>query len=171
MVDGLMVKFNWGVMDMRKCAKEIMNWHKKGSYTVEASFLMVIIIILLTAVIYLGFYLHDRAYLQNAAYETALIGSLNQKEADTLAKAEEKKTEFLNGRLMGTKNISGVVEISQQKISVRFQGEFPIPGFIIWYFSGNKLPIQTEISLNLKDPKSTVNKIHGIDKLRKGVAE
>lgn len=130
---------------------------------------MIIIITLLTALIYLGFFLHDLAYLQNAAYETALAGSLNQKEDDLQARVEEKKNEFLDGRLIGTKKISGSADAGNQKITVRFEGEFSVPGLIMGYFYKNKLPIRAEISLLLKDPKSTVNKIHGIKKLKEQV--
>jgi len=160
---------NEKVMNMEKCMIRLLNWHKKGSYTVEASLLMVIIITLLTAVIYLGFFLHDRAYLQNAAYETALVACLNLKEDNLPAKVEDKKKEFLNGRLLGSKNVEGSAAISNHKITVYFQGEFPVPGLVMWYFCRNKLPIQAKISLSIKDPKSTVNKIHGIESLKKQV--
>ena len=41
---------------------------QKGSYTVEAALLMGILLSVLVSVIYLGFWYHDRNFLQNAAY-------------------------------------------------------------------------------------------------------
>lgn len=46
---------------------------KKGSYTVEAAMLMSILIPVFIGIIYLGFYLHDKALLEGAALETVLL--------------------------------------------------------------------------------------------------
>lgn len=140
-------------------------WNKKGSYTLEASLLMVIIITLLTAVIYLGFFLHDQAYLQNAAYETALIGILNKNEENMLSVVEKKKEQVLDGRLMGTKAVRGTVEVHDQEIQVQFQGIFSFPGMVDLFFDKQKLEIDKGVCLSLQDPKRTVNKIRGVSNL------
>ena len=49
---------------------------QKGSYTVEAALLMGILLSVLVSVIYLGFWYHDRNFLQNAAYEAVCTASL-----------------------------------------------------------------------------------------------
>ena len=53
---------------------------KKGSYTLEASVLMGIILSVLVAVIYLGFWYHDKSFLQSAAYEAVCVAGLKQEE-------------------------------------------------------------------------------------------
>ena len=40
---------------------------EKGSFTVEISLIMSLLIPLLMCLIYLGFYMHDRAFLEGAA--------------------------------------------------------------------------------------------------------
>ena len=45
---------------------------QKGSYTIEAALLMGILLSVLIAVIYIGFWYHDKDFLQSAAYETEI---------------------------------------------------------------------------------------------------
>lgn len=60
---------------------------KKASFTIEAALLMTCLIPLLTALIYLGFFLHDRAYMQGEAYEQAVQAELQgEKKAVSLKK-------------------------------------------------------------------------------------
>ena len=49
---------------------------KKGSMTVEASFLMSLILLVLMGTIYLFFFVHNRAWLTAAAYEAAVSGAM-----------------------------------------------------------------------------------------------
>ena len=62
----------------------------KGSFTVEASLLMAILIPLLVGMMYLGFYLHNRAFLPGAACELAQIGLLYDREEDALRAMKSK---------------------------------------------------------------------------------
>lgn len=45
---------------------------KKGSFTVEAALLMPVIFLVLMGLLYLNFYVHNRAWLTAAAYEAAV---------------------------------------------------------------------------------------------------
>lgn len=49
---------------------------KKGSFTIEAALLMPLVLMILIGVLYLDFFVHDRAYLTAAAYEAAVSGSM-----------------------------------------------------------------------------------------------
>ena len=49
---------------------------EKGSFTVEISLIMSLLSPLLMCLIYLGFYMHDRAFLEGAALEAACTASL-----------------------------------------------------------------------------------------------
>ena len=46
---------------------------KKGSFTIEAALLMPLVLMILIGVLYLDFFVHDRAYLTAAAYEAAAV--------------------------------------------------------------------------------------------------
>lgn len=54
----------------------------KGSMTVEMSFLMPLILLLLMSSILAIFYFHDKNILAGAAYETAVVGSTKMREKE-----------------------------------------------------------------------------------------
>ena len=49
-----------------------------GSFTVEAALLMTVLIPLLTALIYLGFYQHDKVWIANKTKTEAMEAALDQ---------------------------------------------------------------------------------------------
>ena len=68
---------------------------KKGSFTVETACVMPLILLVLFGTIYLSFFVHNRAWLTAAAYESALSGSMegNKKNGqvyETAKKCREK---------------------------------------------------------------------------------
>ena len=140
----------------------------KGSYTVEASLLMVIILPILTGLLYLGFYLHDSAVLQNAAYETAVCGSLFQEEEEQKSIVESKKQEMISRCLIRGSSISGRVEIGETAITVSYQGKFAVPGLVMRFFAGNQLKLEAKSRMLLVQPRKTITRIQGIEKIMKG---
>ena len=62
----------------------------KGSMTVEMSFLMPIILLLIMSSILASFYFHDKNILAGAAYETAVAGSTKMREKDKVTEGELK---------------------------------------------------------------------------------
>ena len=48
---------------------------KKGSFTIEAACVMSLVLLVLMGVLYLSFFVHNRAWLTAAACESALTGS------------------------------------------------------------------------------------------------
>ena len=60
----------------------------KGSMTVEMSFLMPIILLLLMNSILAAFYFHDKNILAGAAYETSVIGSTKIRKKDKVTAGE-----------------------------------------------------------------------------------
>ena len=63
---------------------------KKGSFTIEAALLMPLVLMILIGVLYLDFFVHDRAYLTAAAYEAAVSGSMEgyKKKGNIYEKAD-----------------------------------------------------------------------------------
>lgn len=60
----------------------------KGSMTVEMSFLMPIILLLIMSSILAAFYFHDKNIISGAAYETAVVGSTKMREKDKIESGE-----------------------------------------------------------------------------------
>ena len=61
---------------------------KKGSFTIEAALLMPLVLMILIGVLYLDFFVHDRAYLTAAAYEAAVSGSMEGYRAAGMRESE-----------------------------------------------------------------------------------
>ena len=76
---------------------------QKGSYTIEAALLMGILLSVLIAVIYIGFWYHDKDFLQSAAYETVCAALLHDTVEDTSYTNEELEHDF-------NKNIAVLVD-------------------------------------------------------------
>ena len=49
---------------------------KKGSFTLEAALLMPLLLTVIMSMLYLDFFVHNRAWLTAAAYEAAVSGSM-----------------------------------------------------------------------------------------------
>ena len=134
----------------------------KGSFTVELGLLMTLILPVLTALLYLGFYMHDRAFLTGAALETACAAALNWGEDTREAAAEKKKEEFLERELLGTSGLQGSVSIKGESVEAEYSGIFELPGFVSGLFGLDSLRIQANAGMDLKNPRREVNRIHSL---------
>lgn len=131
----------------------------KGSYTIELSLLMAVMIPLLVGIMYLGFFLHDRAFTQAAAYETAVYAGLHaDEEMDAAAAARE----LISGRMLGTGNVEAQAESSRKNIKVRYQGNMRIPGMLVSLFGSGFLTIRSEAAAEVEAPSGRIQKIRGI---------
>ena len=75
----------------------------RGSFTVEASLLMGVVLFVLMGTIYLFFHVHNRAWLTCASYESALTGSM----AQALRSGEGVPAARIKGRLLGNTGFYG----------------------------------------------------------------
>ena len=66
---------------------------KKGSFTLEAALLMPLLLTVIMSMLYLDFFVHNRAWLTAAAYEAAVSGSMEgyKKEANIYETADAWK--------------------------------------------------------------------------------
>ena len=103
---------------------------KKGSFTIEAALLMPLVLMILIGVLYLDFFVHDRAYLTAAAYEAAVSGSMEgyKKKGNTYEKAD------IQGRMLGGIGLPGGENLSMQTnagktVKVTYRLEVPA-GFL-----------------------------------------
>lgn len=99
-------------------------------YTVEMSFLMPIILLMIMSSIYAFFYYHDKNIISGAAYETAVVGSNKAREQGTDgngADASELEGFFqnrVNGKCILLSGIQGEVSIGEEEIYVRARGSW-----------------------------------------------
>ena len=68
----------------------------KGSMTIELALLMPVILLVLFGVLFLFFYVHNRAWLTAAAYETALDGSMENARPDGKSRERDAWSDLAN---------------------------------------------------------------------------
>lgn len=136
---------------------------QKGSYTVEASLLMGIILAVLVGIIYMGFFLHDKAFMQAAAHEAASWACLHTDEA------EKDSSSVLNtlveGRLLGTEGVSVSASGNKKTVNVTCKGSFQMPGLLQNLFVKKGVVISSEVSLMAEAPSRRIQKIRGLMKI------
>lgn len=135
---------------------------EKGSYTVEASLLMAILIPLLTGIIYLGFYLHNQCFLRGAAYEIAAIGVLHDRPEEAFTLMEERKDEILAGYLLQSGDISAKIEAGEEQVFVGLEGTMKIPGMVLGLFGKEELPLEARVSLKRQDASRRVIRLYKV---------
>ena len=146
--------------------------NQKGSYTVEAALLMGIILSVLVSVIYMGFWYHDKSFLQSAAYELACAASLHGE--DNSWQIESAADTLIRGRMLGTRGLQNQCQNGKKTVTVSFQGNFSIPGMILPFFQNGKMDIKETCTMTTEQPSKRIQKIRGLAKVAKkigGIAE
>lgn len=107
----------------------------KAVYTVEAAFLLPMILTIIFMVIYIAYYYHDKALLQAAAYQAALRGSQLYGESNAAMELEAGMAarELIRGRLLIADNISIQASANMTEVTVSYKGSFQIPKAVMPY--------------------------------------
>lgn len=133
----------------------------KGSFTIEAAFLMTVIIPVLAALVYLAVFLHDRAWIQNAAMEKA---------ARIAVQGYEEKGTGFDG-IVGGEKLQKKISSTEKKVNVEVKGNFLIPGIAARFFLGGKLSLEVSINKPILDAKKEIQKYRNFEKLTEGGKE
>ncbi|MDO4522694.1 MAG: pilus assembly protein [Eubacteriales bacterium] len=128
----------------------------------EAALLMSMIVPLLTAIIYMGFFLHDRGFLQAAAHEAVCLASLHA-EDDTDINGEIDR--LISGRMLGSRGVKGEMEEGKRQVSVSYTGSFRIPGIVQSFFGNTGISVGTSVSLSTERPSRRISRIRGVVKV------
>ena len=140
----------------------------KGSYTLEATLLMTIILPLLAGILYLGFYLHDQSAMQNAAYELAVLKSLGSEEKDMEYRVEKRKQEICQETYPGVYGVQARVYLGEKKICADIQGIFQPPGLVLHFFGGKQIRIRGHSELAVMNPGNVIVRMH---RMKKGIKD
>lgn len=92
----------------------------RGSMTVEASFLMPMIMFLIMGCILAVFYYHDKNILSGAAYETAVVGGTKARETGGVTEGELEQLfrERVKGKCIMFSNVRAAVSVGKDEIEV-----------------------------------------------------
>ena len=147
----------------------------KGSYTVEASFLLPMILTVIILIIYMAFFLHDRQVLYSAAYTSALRGSQLINGEDIYSQVEKSARELIKNRLLGTDGLRTDIEIGSDKIVVSYDGILRIPAgaLLCRYLNGGKdtLSVKARAESKCVNPVSFVRKCRIVENMAKKIKD
>ena len=141
--------------------RELTSRHLKAQFTVEAALLMVIILPVLICILFAGFYLHDRTYVNGACLETAST-IINMKNAGMEeSKAEQAFREKLRKGTLWLNNTSGSVSIEEESAAAHASGSFT--AFPMGILAGAFLSGQVDRSAEAQNqnPAQVIRKIRG----------
>jgi hypothetical protein len=140
--------------------------YASGSFTVEASLLMVILIPILAAILYLGIYLHGMSVMKNGAYELAVLESMGEENGPSFV--ERRKKELQDFGFYGIRQVHVNIERSSQQVTVKINGTCVVPGLVMRYFNGNRLSLSGEAQVSILQPGKKLIRIQKWKKLTGG---
>ncbi len=106
----------------------------KGSYTIESALIFPFIMTVIVFLIYVSFFLHDRAVMSSCAYQAALKASLIRTSADDMEKTAVKAAAYsIEGLLLATDEVKTDVQVSGKKVTVSYSGTLRIPQSILFF--------------------------------------
>ena len=143
----------------------IQSFFFPASFTVEASLLMAVILPVLTALLILGFYLHDQACLQGEACEiSSLAGNwLEYDEREDMLQAAVSSARSASLTWTGSKQVEA--DADDDHAFVVCSGSFAVPGFVLPLFMKHDLPAQKEWKRYFYRGADLIRKVRGAKKL------
>lgn len=140
----------------------------RGSYTVEASVIVSMTLLVLASLVLCTFYIHDRAALQALVCEAASAGSNFATGEERKAAAQEAAERITPGRFLGSRNLDGSASTGVREVNVLWNAQYPVPGFASAYLSGGNLSIRKSWASRILDPAGAIRKIKGAGELLTG---
>ena len=128
------------------------NWEKDGYMTLEASFIMPITVILITALMYLSFYLYTVAFLNQAAYIAAFRASLcDEGNAEAEAAAARELDKLLKESVLPIKGLEKQINVSAVSVGVSLQANLALPAPGLQLISQKEWDITAEKKVLIRD--------------------
>ena len=128
------------------------NWEKDGYMTLEASFIMPITVILITALMYLSFYLYTIAFLNQAAYIAAFRASVcDEGNAEAEAAAARELDKLLKESVLPIKGLEKQINVSAVSVGVSLQANLALPAPGLQLISQKEWDITAEKKALIRD--------------------
>ena len=134
----------------------------KASFTAEAALLMAVILPVLLAIFYYGFFLHDKGVLNGAAQQITAQADLNSWKSSGNNKLG-KQAKKLEKQAGPSKNVSSSVSISKDQASVSYNGTMSLPGLLPSLFGKSRLNTGAAASRKILYPADLIRKIRGLE--------
>lgn len=128
------------------------NREKDGYMTLEASFIMPVTVILITAIMYLAFYLYTVAFLNQAAYIAAFRASLcDEGNVEAEAAAARELDKLLNESVLPISGLERQINVSAVSVNVSLQANLALPAPGLQLVSEKEWDITAEKKALIRD--------------------
>ena len=113
--------------------------------------------------VYITFYLHDKAVLNQFAYVTALkVSELNTDREDIIkAKVKEYESELLKNKVLAINNLSSSITVKDSQITLIYDGYISIPfeNMITFLYHKSELKITVSKKVYITKPVSFIRRM------------
>lgn len=128
-----------------------------GSFTVEATYIIPLILLVLGVTMYLLFYYHDKNVLQGTAHETAAYGAgLQSTDEDTLKSYFSSR---IKGKLLLFENLESEIKVEETAVTITCSAR------------KGKLSLQVACSIKRTDPEDYIRDIRKIKKIGEEIGD
>ena len=107
-----------------------MSRGKSGGYfTVEAALIMPMVILFMTTMLFVGFYVYDRCMLEHCAYEAAVRGSSSLYRSNEEAYEITKKAvdTLPANKIFAARNLEYAISVTDSQIQVVYECDVNVP--------------------------------------------
>ena len=134
-----------------------------GSFTVEATLLMAILLPMLLGLMFAGFYLHDRVRMRGAAGESAALFVCMGTDPARGEKAAAAAKSLSGSGAMWMRNVKAGCEAGELEITVSMTGTFPFPVFTRDFLTSGTRQCREEVKRKAYEPASLIRKVRGVE--------
>ena len=132
-----------------------MNKKLRASFTVEAAYLIPLIILVLGVVFFALFYYHDKNILLGTAHETAAYGvGLEEPDEDTL---ENYFVSRVRGKLLLFTTWNQEIKVEDEQVTVSCNART------------SKMSLKVECAVNRTEPEEYIRSVRKIIKIGEGI--
>ena len=161
---------------MNRTGKNAGRWFRRmkgasleGSFTVETTLLMMIILPVMIGLIIAGMFVHDRAKLQGYACELAARGSCLTVHTDRNAVLQRTASVLENKGTMWTRNVGISASANEEHASAGAAGSFSFPGFTGDFLESMVSSCSGEWERQIYHPAGLIRKVRGLHALHEKI--
>ena len=134
----------------------------RASFTVEAALLMTVILPVLLAILYYGFFLHDKGVLNGAAQQVAAQADLNSWKSSGNSRLSKMAGKL--GKQTGPSGkASSTVSVKKDQVSASYSAAMSLPGLLASLFGKSRLDTGAAAKRPLLYPADVIRKIRGLE--------
>lgn len=127
----------------------------RGSFTIEAAYLIPLILLILCVVLSVLFYYHDKNILLGTAHETAAYGvGLKEVDEDTL---EQYFVSRVRQKLLLFTTLNQEIKVEEDKVTVSCNA------------TKSKMSLKVDCSVNRTDPEDYIRSVRKMIKIGEGI--